>query len=199
MSKVFTIILLGLVLVFQKSEARSLSKRAAIGLCSNGICLNRARCFQIGYNLATCICEPEFSGIYCEIPPKTTRPPVTVTQPVLCTPGVCNGGQCVQLDNLNLAICICPEGLSGIYCEIGGPSTTKTALTSSVIPTVTSTLSAVTPSGLTTTIPQSYFTTCPSSVPADFCKNNGFCLLAGSSRFVTCVCPPPYTSYNCEK
>ena len=97
----------------------------------------------------------------------------------------------------NLAICVCKDGFTGIYCETGQSITTASGAVTpaGVVATTQSSGAIVTPNSGTGT---SSFSTCPSTVTV--CKNGGACLYETSTNFITCVCPTGFTQSNtCDK
>uniref|UniRef100_A0A1I7U097 Neurogenic locus Notch protein n=1 Tax=Caenorhabditis tropicalis TaxID=1561998 RepID=A0A1I7U097_9PELO len=74
--------------------------------CDLEPCLNGGHCVDDGQNLFTCFCLPHWTGVYCGEPVECL---VNGTE---CK----NGGKCVFL--LTSTSCECPEGFTGINCEI---------------------------------------------------------------------------------
>lgn len=65
-------------------------------------------------NIATCQCLSGWTGMICEQPnPNANIAPM----PLLCSTMMCqNGGRCIQYTSSS-AICFCPRGFTGQFCE----------------------------------------------------------------------------------
>lgn len=93
----------------------------------------------------------------------------SLATPSICTPLYCqNGGKCIEI-GINLAYCACINGYSGNICNIPPEQTTTHQIS-----TTTGNL-------------------CFEGV----CKNNGKCVLIGSSAY--CECAQGYSGVFCEE
>ena len=188
--------------------------------CFNHSCIN-GNCSQINSSAYSCVCQEEFSGLYCEntihsCEYKKCKHNATCTETgnkgmCICTSGytgeLCdvklpecssspcmNHGMCTELQGgYN---CTCPVGYSGERCE--------TAL--SYCPThlcnVTSGLSCalLNPSNsscycsnnVTVNSCEGYSSLCSPNA----CANNGVCAVYGDST--ECICTKNYTGETCE-
>ena len=92
-----------------------------------------------------------------------------------------DSGSCAQI-NENLAICICPDGFSGLYCENGSSSST-----------ISSTELSTHETSLSTS--QNTFKLCDDQ---SICKNDGICIFYVSNRIIECICQEGYTGNLCD-
>lgn len=181
--------------------------------CQNVGCQNGGYCSIF----STCICPSTFTGTFCQTPVTTapvtvtvapvtvttTAAPVTVTvtaAPVtttntfainVCAPGIClNGGTCYQI-TYSLALCSCPPGFSGVYCNIGNSVVTSvTSLPGTVTPT---TVGPVTVTAATTTAAPTVVTFCATNP----CLNGGLCVPTTGTGG-RCICNVAFTGFLCE-
>lgn len=84
-----------------------------ITLCGSNPCQNNGTCYQDGTtNTIRCVCPPNFTGIFCNIPFNGSN---------ICTanPGICfNGGICRPNASLSQGFsCECIGMTTGAYCE----------------------------------------------------------------------------------
>lgn len=190
--------------------------------CLN-LCQNEGQCIMMG-NLFTCICPSEFTGMYCDLPLRTT--------PFGCHPDPCNShGNCIPYINGSFYLCICQSGYSGTYCEIS-PTTTTTTTThrpltntckpnpcqfhGTCVPFKNGTFfmcvcqagysgkycerQSVTTTMTTTTIAT---TTMPAVSTNECypnpCFNDGICSLTSDGKFSGCLCPSSeFSGYFCQ-
>lgn len=170
--------------------------------CQNVGCQNGGYCSIF----STCICPSGFTGTFCQTSAATTVAPVTVTiapavttttaAPLVtntfplnvCAPGIClNGGTCYQI-TYALALCACPPGFSGVYCNIGGSVVTVNPITS--IPTTTTAAPITVVPVTVTAAPVSFCTTNP-------CLNGGACVPTTGTGG-RCICNVAFTGVLCE-
>lgn len=190
--------------------------KSAYVSCQSVGCQNGGYCSIF----STCICPSGFSGNFCQNPdvtatvapvvtttvvPVTVAPVVTTTQtPVtatfnlnVCSAGICqNGGTCYQI-TYSLALCACPPGYSGVYCNIGNSIVTAVTVTPSTVGPVTVTPTTVGP--ITVTVAP---TTTTIGAQLTFCSNNP-CLNGGTCVPTTgtggrCLCGVAFTGVLCE-
>ncbi|MFT3925859.1 MAG: calcium-binding EGF-like domain-containing protein [Myxococcales bacterium] len=80
--------------------------------CADDPCEHDGVC-RVDNDFYVCACSSGWTGENCEEP----APPLTtlVVDPPACEPACQNGGECVD------GACVCPEGCSGVACEIIDP------------------------------------------------------------------------------
>lgn len=185
--------------------------------CLN-LCMNEGQCIILG-NLFACICAPDFTGMYCDVPLAST--------PYGCDPDPCNShGSCIPYLNGSFYLCICQSGYSGTYCEVS-PTTTRPVPVSNTckpnpcqfhgtcVPYKNGTFfMCVCQSGYsgkycetqpTTTTTTTTTTAAPGlSVSTNECHpnpcfNDGICSLTSEGKFSGCLCPSSeYSGYFCQ-
>lgn len=164
--------------------------RSAFASCQSVGCQNNGYCTIF----STCVCQPGFTGQFCQTSTVVTVNPIFVTvtpAPVtpspfalnVCAPGIClNGGTCFQITN-SLALCSCPVGFSGVFCNIGG------TVVNPVNPTfpLTSLAPVVNP------IVNPVVNFCTNNP----CQNGGACTPT-TGTLGRCICPAAFTGVLCE-
>lgn len=158
---------------------------------------------------STCLCPTGFTGTFCgQSSVSTTLAPLTVTSIVttltstsspvtqtpyplnVCAPGIClNNGACYQITN-SLALCLCQNGYTGVYCNIAPTYYTTAAPVTVPVTPVTSSPAPVTTTATTTAAPATFCSSNP-------CKNGGLCVITTGTAG-RCICAVAFTGVTCE-
>lgn len=174
--------------------------KSVFASCQNVGCQNGGYCTIF----STCFCPTGFTGDFCQtsstITVSTTIAPVltTTVAPVtntfalnVCAPGIClNGGTCFQI-TYSLALCSCPSGFSGVYCNIS-PSVV-TPVTASPVTLVPVTVIPTTTTATTTTVSTGLVSFCTTNP----CLNGGACVPTTGTGG-RCICNVAFTGVLCE-
>jgi hypothetical protein len=167
---------------------------SALAACPAGstICKNGAQCYIVNGASILCVCAPNWSGSFCEIPVGTTTTTPAATTTTAAAPAVAacpagsticqNAGQCYIINGASI-LCVCTAQFQGQFCEI------PVATTTTVPATTTTTLAPTT----TTTVPA--IQACPAGL--SICQNGGTCLLINGAT-IMCQCPVGFLGTYCE-
>nr|XP_042895666.1 sushi, von Willebrand factor type A, EGF and pentraxin domain-containing protein 1 isoform X2 [Parasteatoda tepidariorum] len=169
----------GLMIQDVMKKASPASAELTINDCFSVPCLNGASCqaLEIGFH---CICQPGYTGIYCE---KDINE---------CDPSPCrNGGSCQ--DEINAYKCYCPAGYSGEHCEIDVDDCLfEPCFNGATCYDKINGFHCKCPAGFVGPLCQYNIDECISNP----CQNDGFCIDLIANY--TCDCMPGFEGRNCE-
>ncbi|XP_071484036.1 uncharacterized protein [Diadema antillarum] len=160
-------------------------------VCYSSPCQNGGTCYLSEDTTAyVCLCASDFQGDYCEerrvevgVSPSST--PSTTARPLedQCASYPCAAGSTCVLDGpdpydgVYSAMCLCPDGFTGVTCAVELPRQESTQA-----PSFSHRVSNTQP------------TKAPCS--SDPCLNGGTC--ADSAELFVCLCPTFYVGEQCE-
>ncbi|XP_071827126.1 uncharacterized protein [Apostichopus japonicus] len=155
--------------------------------CDSFPCQNAGACVNDGSVTGfRCICEPQFVGIFCELP--------------ACIPDPCLNGATCTLDDAGQPFCLCQNAFTGLRCEFftSGFCVTSPCQNNGVCNNLANNMflcdcSLTRFTGQLCDVP--LFRPCDSNP----CFNGGTCMDNTDNRGYTCDCVNPFFGVICER